>query len=309
MTLVIVPALQDLGRLRRTHYKARCWKVTPPDFPAAVVRFTDWPQELEIMESDDLGTLFKYSPVGGADSSARQRRVDLQTNNVELSGITTPGVFSDVDFSSGIYLGASVDMFKVDIRTAFLGYTEHARYYVRVANHDGESFNLKCETLESALFVNATLRFGSRCRVALYSLGDGQCNVVKADFTEVGELVISVTSRQKFIVATVAPWTTEADFGQDGDIAFTSGLNTGFTRKIMRSTNLTGANVEIETYRPFPFNVAVPDACDIAPGCNKQPGTEDTVGHCKPRFANMVNFQAEHKQPGRDAVTGGAVIV
>lgn len=309
MTLVVVPALQDLGRLRRTHYKAHCWRFTPKDFPADVVRITDWPEELEIMESDDLGTLFKYSPVDGADQSARERNLDVQANNTEFTGITAT-VITDVDLSAAKYVGGKIDMFKVDIRTAFLGYTEHTQYFIRTVVHDGEGWEIQAETLEGALQAKVGIRFGARCRVPLYSIGDGLCNVVRASFTESDELIIDVTSRQKFVVSTIAPWTTEADFGQDGDVIFTSGANNGYTRKILRSTPLTGPDVEIELYRPAPFAiVASTDTADISPGCNKQPGTEDTIGHCKPRFANMVNFQAEHKIPGKDAVTGGARIV
>lgn len=68
-----------------------------------------------------------------------------------------------------------------------------------------------------------------------------------------------------------------------GQIAFTSGVNAGFSRSVQ--THLHGSPSTLSLISPFPSAPAAGDAFTIYPGCDKSQST------CAAKFSNLVNFR------------------
>jgi len=114
--------------------------------------------------------------------------------------------------------------------------------------------------------------------------------------------VTSFTDNRQFADTTM---TQADDWFKFGVVTFTSGLNSGLSMDVKKSTSSGGL---IELRHPFPFDIAVLDAYKISAGCNhllKMPS--DSVGStytgdCRGKFSNVVNFQGEPEIPGPDSM-------
>ena len=76
-----------------------------------------------------------------------------------------------------------------------------------------------------------------------------------------------------------------------GYVKFTSGANAGYAMEV-RSFSPGAVGLAI----PFPNAIAVGDAFTIVAGCDRSMGT------CKTRFNNLVNFRGEPYVPGTDTI-------
>lgn len=81
----------------------------------------------------------------------------------------------------------------------------------------------------------------------------------------------------------------------NGVVKWTSGLNVGTYNQVRAYTSSTK---RIELWGSAAWTVAVSDAFEITPGCDK------TFAMCLSRFSNTINFRGENLLPGRDFVGG-----
>lgn len=81
-----------------------------------------------------------------------------------------------------------------------------------------------------------------------------------------------------------------------GTVTFTSGLNAGLSRTV-KSSAVVSANVhQLITLNPWPFAVAIGDAFDAYPGCDK------TVSTCGASFGNVMRFRGMPYVPAPETV-------
>jgi len=97
-----------------------------------------------------------------------------------------------------------------------------------------------------------------------------------------------ITSRAKFATGLTS---FPDDWFNGGVITFTAGDNAGLSREVKSFTQSQGT---IETFIPFPFDVAVIDGFSIVAGCDKSLAT------CRDTFNNVYNRRAEDYVPGVD---------
>ena len=119
--------------------------------------------------------------------------------------------------------------------------------------------------------------------------GDAKCTIDLTPYTFEGNVVLTVTDRQRFSDGIFSGATQFTN----GLVIFTSGENSGYQRRV-RSYD----SGEYTTDLPFPFDIEVGDEFTAIVGCQKRL-TED----CKDRFNNVLNFQGEPHLPGVDHLT------
>lgn len=151
-------------------------------------------------------------------------------------------------------------------------------------------FKVELRGLTQLLQQQIVEMYQPTCRA---DLGDTRCAINLGTLTSTGT-VASTTDETHFAVTldTAVGETTSATWFQHGMVIFTSGKNKGHSIDIKSWTPLTGL---IETYIMVGYPVQVGDTFSIVPGCNK------TLGTCRDRFDNVLNFRGEAYMPGNDA--------
>lgn len=117
--------------------------------------------------------------------------------------------------------------------------------------------------------------YQSGCPNTLY---DANCTLNMADFATSG--AVAAGSTQSSINATLSQ---ASGYFELGILAFTSGLNNGFSRTIQSYTQ--GAPGTVTFISPFPSAPTTGDTFTIYPGCDKSQST------CSAKFNNLINFR------------------
>jgi len=254
---------------------ATCVKLTLTD--TTVIGFTDWPEDL-------LVSAVTYKSIGGYTPSSVKSTSELNVDNVEIVGYFEANGVTLADVRAGILDGATFEKFKVNPRDTSKGVI-NLRYGTlgRASSGDLE-YSFEGRGLFQRLQQPVGKVVTSTCRAELF---DTQCGVNPATFT-VTSTITGVTSRAKFQDTT----RTEADdWFNNGVITFTSGNNNGISREVKDYTLSSG---EVETFLPFPYDVAASDGYSMVAGCDKSKST------CISKFSNITRRRAEDFVPGSD---------
>jgi uncharacterized phage protein (TIGR02218 family) len=110
------------------------------------------------------------------------------------------------------------------------------------------------------------------------TLFDASCTLNMASFGVSGTVLSGSTAN--VINSTLSQGTGYFNLGQ---VTFTSGINTGFSRTVQTHTH--GSPSSVSLISPFPSAPAPGDAFTIFPGCNK------TQSVCSGTFNNLINFR------------------
>ncbi len=312
MTLTIPKSLESQVTTNRTQAHAHAWKITRTD--GTIYRFTDWPHSLSLRESS-APALFTYSPAEGMDSTARRRAEQLEPVNKEARGVISSTLIKAEDLRAGRFDGARVDEYLVDARVPWLGYIEHSLYYIKLVQYDRAEWRAQVEGIASRLDRPVGDLWGPLCRVDLFS---APCGLSPAAFQKTVEVSDIVEDRKVFKVTfgggVGVLWNADG-YGNDGTLEWTSGANNLLKLQIKEYTWDGGAGKgTITLHVPSPYVVAVGDDATAKPGCNKKSGVEidkngaRLPGHCKDKFANLLNFQGEPNIPNRDGSLKGIPI-
>jgi uncharacterized phage protein (TIGR02218 family) len=261
---------------------ATCFKITRPD--GLVLGFTSWDRSL-VLEG------VTYRATESLLSSAVESTADLTPDNLDIQGVLNHDVLEPADLLSGLYDGASVDVFRVnyldlptsldDTRILWL-----RRAIIATVSFENGNFVAGLRGLTEKLKKSHLDLYSPTCRAR--RLGDGFCRVSLAGYQNTHSIT-SVVDARRFGANNVKG----NDYYRFGIVRWTSGANTDreFVVKAYTAGQFTLAF-------PLPFTAAVGDTFVATRGCDRQFGT------CRDVFNNVKNFRGEppHLLPGEDKI-------
>lgn len=252
---------------------AVCWRIERAD--GTVLGFTSHDATITYDGQD-------YVPFTAADVSSLEQTAGGDPDNLDVSLAFDSDYITKADIAAGKYDDAEIYVFLINyddttqgivqLVSGFLGETEIRDYGGRVQFH----------SLSDKLNNSLGSVYTYKCRA---SLGDSECGVALAGYTHTGS-VTAVTSNQVF---TDASQLQDDGYFDAGQVTFTSGENSGYTREIKRFTSNQFTLLEA-----FPYDIAVDDTYSAIAGCNKYPDT------CQTKFDNFINYRGFPHLPGRD---------
>lgn len=256
---------------------ATCWELTRQD--ATVFRFTDHNHPITLDGED-------FTPVGGFDSSARQKIHGLGTRNAEFRGMLTSAAITNEDLRAGLYRGAEVVESLVDWRYPWMDVLRQAHYVVGEVSFNGQTWVAQISGFRNRLQVPVGKVTSRNCG---YELGGTECGVTIASYTTNDAVVAFVTQRKSF-TTTLA----QADhYFRYGLLTWTSGANDGLSYEVKGYANTNGKITLVESTA---FDIVAGDAFSVSAGCDRKWQT------CRDKFSNILNFGGEPWIPGTDAV-------
>jgi uncharacterized phage protein (TIGR02218 family) len=261
---------------------ATCFKITRPD--SLVLGFTSWDRALVL---EDVTYRATESLLGSAVEST----ADLTPDNLDIQGVLNHDVLDAADLLSGLYDGATVDVFRVnyldlpetldDTRILWL-----RRAIIATVSFENGNFVAELRGLTEKLKKSHLDLYSPTCRAR--RLGDHACGVSLAPYQNTHS-VSSLVDARRF----VANNAKANDYYRFGIVRWTSGLNQGreFVVKAYSNGQFTLAF-------PLPYAATVGDTFLATRGCDRQFAT------CRDVFNNVKNFRGEppHLLPGEDKI-------
>lgn len=306
--LTLQPFLRDRLRLSRSASLATFWKIrqTIP-YGAQTYRFTDWPHQLVLGENGPADGQV-YSPIAGIDATARDRDAEGD-NNTDIRGILSDGGLLHEDFAARRFDGAEITEYLAYVDTAWKGYITYDLYHIESTAFDGAIWRASCVGLSALIGEAAGAVWGPVCRADVFSVGPGKCNADPTPWTFTSVIGEIYTDRLHFLGNDLPA----ADgVLNDGKLVWTSGNNIGIYSDVRLAVEIVPAGhqeITLQTRTPLPMQIG--DGFIVSAGCNKLAGIGASagVGHCKPRYGNLANFQGEPHIPGRDSSISGSNLV
>jgi uncharacterized phage protein (TIGR02218 family) len=261
---------------------ATCFKITRLD--GVVYGFTSWDRPLVL---DGVS----YQATESLVSSALESTSDLTPDNVDIQGALNHDILDAVDLMSGVYDGASVDVFRVnyqDLPTSLMDtrILWLRRAVIATVSFENGRFVAELRGLTEKLKKAHLDLYSPTCRAR--RLGDWSCGI-SLNSHQNTHSVTTVTDGRRF-----GANNPKADnYYRFGIVRWTSGQNTGreFVVKAYASGQFTLA------FAP-PFAVAAGHTFVATRGCDRQFST------CRDVFNNVKNFRGEppHLLPGEDKI-------
>lgn len=253
-----------------------CWKVTRAD--GVVMGFTDHDENLTV-----LGV--EYEASTGFSATQIEANLDLAVDNLEVDGALQSEGISEEDLALGLYDGAEVLVYWVNWRDPTV-WALMSRSTIGEVTRNGIAFVAELRSLAQQLQQRVGRQFQRYCDAIL---GEPRCGVDLSlpAFRGEGE-VADVTGR--IIRATgIDSFTT--DWFTNGLISFG-----GEEFRVKRHLNVGGV-VTLELWEIMVAPPADGTELVVTAGCNK------SIGQCRTRFSNHLNFQGFNLMPGTDALT------
>lgn len=267
---------------------AMCWRITRKD--GIEFFFTD--HDVDLTVDGDV-----YQAETGLSHTAIEFKITAAVDNSEVIGFFNSGEITEDDLIAGLFDDAEIRMFVVNWADPTIGTIKAMRGWIGVVTRQDQAFTAEVRSLTQLLQTNVGTLFTGRCRSDFGDTGSGPaggCNFDVGSVTQSGT-VATVTDRRQFSMSGVSPppdntgGTKNGGFFELGTVTFTNGANAGLTREIEDQSGN-----DIVLFEPFPFDIQVGDAFDVAPGCDK------TKGVCRDNWDNLVNFRGEPYIPGPD---------
>lgn len=259
---------------------AWCWLIARTD--GEVLGFTNFDRDLTF---DGV----TYHSSTGFTPSATTSTNTMAVDNLELNSVFSDHI-TDKDIIGGKFDSAEVQVFQVnylDLPDSLE--SSPPRYLSSVSGLLGE---IKISDVTVAAEVRSLSQYLAQKQIQLtskdcrYEYGDSRCGKTPQNqtFTVTG----FETNRKIYLDG-------DTTFGTAGKITFTSGANSGLSKKI---ASADGGGTTI-LYEPMPFVIEIGDEVEIEEGCVK---SRDA---CMAKN-NVVNFGGEPDVPGVDEYLKGA---
>ena len=237
-----------------------------------------------------IGGITFYPFTGFTPTSDRNTLNLEKDNSQQLGGLLTEEQISGADLLSGVYDGARVTCFLVDMTDLpysilmppppkFL--TLYKRY-IKISSQNDLAFSLELQDNDWKLDAKIGKQTSKFCG---HDLGDANCGVDLTPYT-FNEAIAQVINRYQF--ETTGSYVPE-QFSR-GSITFNTGLNAGITRDIATF----GLQNSFTLWQPVPYSIAVGDEVTIVQGCSK------TLFDCVTRYDNAINCDSEPHIPTTD---------
>lgn len=252
---------------------ATCWKLTRRD--GVVLGFTDHDANIR------LGGV-EYVADTGFTPSAIAATSNLSVDNLDVEGLLDATSIREADILAGRYDFAEIEVFQVNYAAPEEGGMILRRGWLGEITLRQNRFVAEVRGLSQKLSQQIGALYSPACRA---ELGDGQCNVALATFTQVG----TVQETDSRTIWADAARTEENGYFAGGKITFTSGANSGLSMEVKAF-----AEGQFTLVLPMPYDIAGGDGYVAVAGCDKNFAT------CCERFNNALNFRGEPHVPGMD---------
>lgn len=295
MSVRLASVIADRVRMDKCSRPAICWKIEITQLAAPDVYLTDHPHALTLADGNT------YLPSNGVETSNRRREAAMKEANKEGHGIITTEQITDAMMQAGVLLEARITEQLVDWFFPYNPPIESITYEVDSVEDDGDAWVLNIVNLATLLTDQIGDVTGGRCRVELFSTGPGMCNASPTGHS----FAVTVTS----VFEARTYFDTDETFGaplsvfRNGRIEWQTGDNDGSVSMAKEVLASDPSRIRLAGRTLYPIQVG--DTCIVFKGCNHLAGVTDNVGHCKPVFDNLVNYQGELAIPGRNRTTRG----
>lgn len=259
---------------------AMLWRIQKND--GSEIRGTDHDDDITIPGSgnDAAGTYLAASSITGTQMRST---ADFGVDNMDVSG-AMPSDTRRVDVNrdeieAGLFRDAAVWIYVCNWARPEDGVATIKRGMLGeiVRDTDG-AYSTEIRGLTETLRQLIIRTYSERCQVR--DFGDSECGLDVVALQQTGTIT-TVASRRRFTASLTGG--QAAGYFSLGEITFTSGLNSGFTREIKRDDegDVVG---DISLWDTLPDTVQVGDTFNIRPGCNRAAST------CR-AFGNILNFR------------------
>lgn len=262
-----------------------CWRLKRRD--GIVQGFTDHDRDVAFD-----GTSFEAA--AGFTASEMRDSVGLSVDNLEVSGALTSERLAEADLAAGLYDDARVEIFRVDwqapenrvlMRTGSLGEVRRA----------GIGFAAEVRGLAHYLQQQKGRVFQYTCDA---DLGDQRCRVnTSGPAFAANAAIVDVSSPRRFTAGGLEGFAS--GWFARGLLTFTSGAAAGQKVEVKAHVR-TGDAVELELWEAARGPLLAAQTFSVQAGCDK------TLGTCREKFSNAVNFRGFPQMPGNDFVTAFA---
>ena len=291
------------------------WTITMAD--GRMIRGTEHDQDITIPSTGDspadpnAGTYYAVANVTLGDVVSN---TDMSVDNLDVSGALAPklgdssGLATVLDVSvddieSGLLDQAPVTVLVCNWRAPSHGYFEVKGGFLGAINHDSDGkYTTEVRGLTQLLAQTIIRTFSVSCNVVKF--GDVRCGFDVPAAAITGSVAADTSGNRIQFAVDLNPGSPVSDFSyRGGNLTFTSGANTGFTREVKVDPNENGGIAQF--WEPFPETVQGGDEFELEPGCDRQPPTCKLYG----RFARAVGPGGWKGYgvgiPGVNAITSG----
>jgi uncharacterized phage protein (TIGR02218 family) len=257
----------------------RCWSLTRRD--GLVLGFTDHDRPL-IFD----GVTFRETT--GLEAAEGAAELGFAVGGGEVSGAFAAVGLNEADLARGLYDDARVSIWLVNwadvsqrllLETGFVGEIKRGDL----------AFSAEVRGLAKAFDEERGRLYTRACSA---DLGDARCGVALSPVTG----TVSTTDGRLSLGAPALISFPDAHFS-GGRLVFTGGGNTGFVTEVKR--HAADGLGTLQLWQAPPAPIAVGDALQVTPGCDKSFFT------CRTKFGNGINFRGFPHLPGNDFIIGG----
>lgn len=257
----------------------QCWRITRRD--GVIQGFTDHDLALEFD-----GTRFEAE--SGLGARAVQHTSGLSADNSAVVGaLQSEAITADL-LRSGVYDNAALEIWQVhwpDPQIRALRF----RGSVGEITITGEAFTAEIRGLSDKLNQPFGRVIQSGCSAVL---GDAACGVNLNDPANFAELEVATGEDGRVFLLSGTGGIAAGEF-ERGRMRIIDGTASGQVATIKRH-EVTGGVARLELWEPLRRPPRVGDRVRCEVGCDK------TVGTCRDRFANLLNFRGFPHVPGDD---------
>jgi uncharacterized phage protein (TIGR02218 family) len=265
---------------QRTSTFCNCWRLTRRD--GAVMGFTDHDRDLMFN-----GVAFQAR--SGLTASQMESGVGFAPGTSEASGALQADSITESDLLSGLYDGASVEIWLVDwtnvedrllLDVATIGEVSRSEY----------AFSAELRSSADFFDQQQGRAFQRACSA---DLGDLRCkfNMGTPGFSTTG----AVISHAEDLIAGDVAGVFDNGFFTGGRLTFSAGANAGASVTIKSHTQ-NGLRAKFTTWTRFGAAISAGEPFAVVAGCDKSPDA------CRSKFNNLINFRGFPHMPGNDLV-------
>lgn len=266
---------------------ATCWTITRTD--GLILRYTDHNQDLTLADG------FTYRMAASVKASARQKQLNLKTQNMEMVGFLDASSITNDDLRAGLYREAQIREQVVDWKYPWIPSLLQAKYWISEVSFNNETWEAQIQGLTRWLRGAIGDVYGRLCR---WDLGDSRCQVSIVTYTTTGNAITALNPDEPraFFETDL---TEVNDYWSNGLLTWETGNNAGLSFEISAYDNTDG---RLRLHLECPYEVQIGDLFTCYPGCNK------SRNHCKgvdgsgerPWPNNIANFGGFPDMPGTD---------
>lgn len=257
---------------------ATCWKLTRKD--GTVMGFTDHDQDFTY--SDVL-----YIATSGFTPSSISTNANMAVDTQDIEGMLSSDSINEADILAGLYDSAEIEIFMVNYTDLTQGDIKLKKGWLGEVSLKNNQFIAEVRGLTQKLTQTIGELYSPSCRA---TLGDSRCKVDLSSHQFTTTITTS-PNKQRLICSSL---TQESGDFTGGTILFTSGANSGLGMEIKEHAYIIGTGADINLVLPLPYDIQPSDSVTVTRGCDK------TLGTCKGKFDNIVNFRGEPHVPGLD---------